>query len=181
MPRPVSKYLLFFVFVLTLYSCDRLNREKQRAVHKAKEIASKEADKAKEMASRQADKVFPSYDAYQPDTDHNKKRFKEHLQTDVSPDVKNIYAYGDFIGIDYKVLLSFTCDTATLGRIVRIKKMKLTTKDDQGLSFGETFPWWNTDKMEKLAAYRKGKEAEYWEYLWYDPQSRQAWYEEFSM
>jgi hypothetical protein len=60
--------------------------------------------------------------------------------------------------------------------------MKLTTsKDDDGLLFVDEFKWWDKDKIEVLESYKVGKESEYWQYLWYAPKTKQAFYEEFSL
>lgn len=56
-----------------------------------------------------------------------------------------------------------------------------TAKDDDGLIFTDAFEWWDQDKIELLTPYKVGKEQEYWQYLWYDPKTRKAYYEEFSL
>ena len=126
--------------------------------------------------------MFPTYDADKPDTEHNKKRFQEHLQVKPTADVNNIYGYGDFLGIDYKVLMAFSCDSITIQNIIHTKGMKPTeSKDDDGLLFSKEFAWWNKDQIELLEPYKVGKKGEWWQYLWYNPQTKQAWYEEFSL
>jgi hypothetical protein len=109
-----------------------------------------------------------------------KKDLKNILQIDLTNDVKNIYAFGDFMGIDYKVLISFTCNQSTIAKIIAVKKMKLITNDG-GLSFSDELSWWDQQKIDKLDGYKVGKEYEYWEYLWYDKKTNTAWYEEFSL
>jgi hypothetical protein len=157
-------------------------RKGHQAIDKTKETISEAKQNFSKKKEQLVDKVFPSYDNGKPDTENNKKRFKEHLQADVSDDVKNIFAYGDFIGIDYKVLISFTCDTTTINKIIRTKQMSLSTIDyDDGLSFSAEFPWWDKERISKIKPYKTGKEYEYWEYLWYDIQTRQAYYLEFSL
>ena len=104
------------------------------------------------------------------------------MQVDLTSDIKNIYAFGDFLGADYKVLIAFTCDQETIDKIIFTKKMQLTAlKDDDGLLFSDTFSWWDKDNIRTLKPYKAGKEAEYWQYLWYDPKARRAFYEEFSL
>ena len=86
------------------------------------------------------------------------------------------------MGIDYKVLIAFTCDKSTIDKIIAGKNMQLsTTEHDSGLFFLDQFNWWDKDKVEFLQPYKVGKDAEYWQYLWYDPKSKQACYEEFSL
>ena len=152
------------------------------AIEKTKHTLSAAKQKIRDKKNQLIDKVFPAYDLGEADTDNNKRRFKEHLQTDVTSDVKNIYTFGDFIGIDYKVLIAFTCDQSTVDKIIAANKMKLSTdKYDDGLSFPDEFPWWNKNKIELLQPYKVGKKGEFWQYLWYDAKTREAFYEEFSL
>lgn len=169
-------------FVLTLFSCDRLKRKGHQAVDKTKEVVSDTKQKVSKKATEFIDdKILkPSIDTL--NTERDKKRFREYLLTELSDDVRNINSYADFFGADYKVLIAFTCDKSTIDKIVAEKKMELTsTKDDDGLFFSEEFPWWDKDKIELLEPYKVGKEYEYWKYLWFDPKTKQAYYEEFSL
>ena len=167
---------------MTLLSCDRLKRKGHDVVDKTQEKISETKQKIVDKKDQLVDNVFPIYDNSKPDTENNKKRFKEHLQVDLTEDVKNIYAYGDFSGADYKVLISFTCDTSAINKIVRAKSMTVTTADnDDGLFFLDELPWWNKKAIAKIKPFKVGKEYEYWQYLWYDKKSRTAYYEEFSL
>ena len=178
----LTNYILTTGFILTLFSCDRLKRKGQEVVDRTQEKVIAVKQKISDKKDRLADKVFPTYYDGKPDTENNKSRFKEHLQVGLTGDVKNIYAYSDFLGIDYKVLIAFTCDQATIDKIIAVKKMQLIiTKDDSGLFFSDKFQWWDKDKIELLEPYKVGKDGEYWEYLWYDKKNRTAFYEEFSM
>ena len=171
-----------FACILTLFSCDRIKIKGDAVVDKTKKAASETKQKINDQVNSLVDKVLPTYDSGKTDTETNQKRFKEHLQVDLTADVKNIYTYGDFLGADYKVLISFSCDQATIDKIIAVKKMQLTTsKDDDGLLFLDEFKWWDKDKIELLEPYKVGKEGEWWQYLWYDPEAKQAFYEEFSL
>lgn len=177
-----SKNILTLALLLTLFSCDRIKRKGDAVVDKTKQAASETKQKISDKGNNLVDEVLPTYDNGKPDTENNKKRFKEHLQVDLTSDVKNIYAYGDFLGADYKVLIGFTCYQTTIDKIIAAKKMQLTTsKDDDGLFFLDEFKWWDKDKIELLEPFKVGKEAEYCQYLWYDPKTRQAFYEEYSL
>ena len=59
------------------------------------------------------DKISPKFDAYHPDTEFNKKRFKDFLKVALSPDIKNIYCFDDAIGIDADYQFSFNCNKST--------------------------------------------------------------------
>ncbi len=178
----LSTYILTIAFLATLFSCDRLKRKGHNVVEKTQEKIIETKQKIKDKKNQLVDNVFPTYDNGKPDTENNKKRFKEHLQVDLTNDVKNIYTYGDFLGADYKVLISFSCDTTTLKKIVKAKAMTISTKDnDEGLLFSDEFPWWDKKVIAKIKPFKIGKEFEYWQYLWFDKISNTAYYEEFSL
>ena len=150
--------LLFISFAAMFSSCRRIKRKGLQAI----------------------DKVFPIYNSSTPDTENNKKRFKEHLKVNLTADVQNIYAYGDFLGADYKVLISFHCDTSTISRIVQQRGM-VPEKDDTGLEFSDEFFWWDKKAIQNITPYREGKDGEYFTYLWFDKKTKTAYYEEFSL
>jgi hypothetical protein len=174
------KILLLFFAVSILSACGKLRQKRDSIFSETKKSVNDARRKIAEKKEQLSDKIFPGYDGM-PDTESNKKRFKEHLQVALTEDVKNIRAFGDFIGVDYKVLMAFTCDSSTIRKIISVKKMQLSVKGDPGLGFLDEFDWWDKEKMKLLVPYKKGTEAEYWEYLWYDPKTRQAYYEEYSM
>lgn len=170
-----TNYLILIIFALTIFSCDRIK-------NKGKEIAEKTEQKAKSKTTDLIDKAFPRFDSDKADTKYNKKRFEEYLEVKLTSDVKEIYSFGDFLGIDYKVLFSFTCDSTTIQRIVEKKGMEQTNEnDDYGLHFGDDFPWWNKERIKEIKAFKKGEEYKFWQYLWYDKDSKIAYYEEFSL
>lgn len=177
-----QKSLLALALLLIFFSCDRIKGKRDAVVNKTKEAASKTREKLRQEKNNLAEKVFPIYDHGKSDTESNKKRFREYLQVAPTPDVKEVYSYGDFMGIDYKVLIAFKCDTATINNIVKVKKMSLSNEEyDHGLTFGEEFPWWDKNAIEQIQPYKVGKEYEYWEYLWYDPKTNLAYYQQFSL
>jgi hypothetical protein len=178
----MKRVSLILAILITLFSCGRIKSKGNKIITATKETAAETRQKVSDKKDQLIDKVFPLYDSDKPDTKSNRKRFSEHLQVEPTDDVKNIYAYGDFLGADYKVLIAFSCEKATFYKIIAAKKMQLTTtKDDDGLLFLDEFKWWDKDKIELLEPYKVGKEAEYWEYLWYDPRTKQAFYEEYSL
>lgn len=174
--------ILTLILLLTASSCDGIKRKSDAALAAAIQKAAETKEKINHKKNQLSDKIFPIYDNIKADTESNKRRFKEHLQVDLTPDVKEIYAYGDFMGIDYKVLIAFKCDPATIDRIVKAKKMTSSTdKHDFGLTFAAELPWWDKKMIEQLKPYKAGKEYEYWEYLWYDSINKIAYYQEFSL
>lgn len=178
----MKKIILILAILFTLFSCDRIKRKGSKIISATKEKTAEARQKVSDKKDQLIDKVFPAYDYDKPDSKGNRKRFTEYLQIEPTGDVKNVYTYGDFLGADYKVLIAFSCEKATIDNIIAVKKMLLTTeKDDDGLLFGDEFSWWDKNKIELLEPYKVGKEGAYWQYLWYDPTAKQAFYEEFSM
>ncbi len=167
--------ILTIFFALTIYSCGRIKK-------KGEEVVDKTKAKIKTKKDDLTDRIFTTYNSGKSDTKYNKERFKEHLQIGLPADVKDIYAYGDFMGADYKVLIAFNCEPSTINAIVTAKKMVLSDKqNDTGLLFGEEFSWWNQQVIENVVPFKAGVEGEYWHYLWYDNRTKNAYYEEFSL
>ena len=115
---------------------------------------------------------------YKPDTEY-KRRFKRILGIKLTPDVEDIRYYGDYIGIDFSVYLSFTCDYSTIKRIISAKGLKLARDNDMG---GLSFPssWCVEEKISTIRPYKKSKGYDFHQYLWYDKDNRKAYYREFS-
>ena len=163
--------LFFLSFSMTVLSCGKIKRRGHELI-----------GKSKAAVADQTERVFPTYNAYTADTDDNKNRFKEHLQVELTNDVKNLYTYGDFMAIDYSVLMSFSCDQSTIDKIIEKNGLQLSTEDSmRAISFPGKFGWWKQDVIDRLIPYSAGEEDEFWQFLWYDPVTKQAFYEEFSM
>ena len=174
--------ILMLTFLVMFSSCGKLKRKGNDTLDKTKEIVSNTKQKIHRKASEFIDSVIlkPSVDT--PNTGRDKKCFREYLLAEIPEDVKNINTYEDYFGADYKVLIAFTCNQSTIDKIVASKKMGLTTKeDDNGLNFMAEFPWWDKGKIQSLKPYKVGKEYEYWKYLWFDPKTKQVYYEEYSL
>ena len=178
----LSDILLLVGLVAAATACNKVKRKAEAIMHRGSQRIDTAKDKLGNKKDQIIDYAFPAYDSGTPDTDNNKKRFAKHLQVSLTDDVKNIYAYGDFLGADYKVLISFECDISTIDRIVKVKRMKPAgVKGPHGLVFSVDLPWWDESKFTKLRPYKVGKEYEYWEFLWYDKNTKTAYYEEFSL
>ena len=170
-----SIYILATVLMLAIFSCGR-------ARQKGQEIATKTKEKVKDKASEVVDKVFPHFDAYQPDTKHNKERFKDFLKVDLTPDVKNIYCFDDAIGIDAGYQFSFNCNPETAKRIIETNQLK-RDKETTDYAFGlqNDFAWWNKKKIEKLDLYSWQGDHQYFKYFWYDKADHKAYYFDFDL
>lgn len=143
--------IICFAVLIGLFSCNRVKKKGKESLDKAEEKVAQAKEKLMTKKDSLTEKLIPTYDSDIADTEYNKKRFKEHLKIELTKDVKEIYAYGDFLGADYKVLLSFKCSKETLQSVVKVKGMKLSEKgNDEGLLFGEEFKWWNKRAIEKI-------------------------------
>jgi hypothetical protein len=164
-------YLGLISLFVALIACNRINK-------KANAIAEKTTNKKDALV----DKVFPRFDAYQPDTKYNKWRFKEFLKVEITPDVKNIFCYGDAIGIDAKYQFAFNCSKETATRIIEKHSLKPdTSTTDPGYNLQTPFEWWPISKIKTLKFYSFVGEHSYYKYFWYDPKEQKAYYFDFDM
>ncbi len=155
--------LIFAILTLT-YSCDRVE------------------DRVKSIVEEQTDKLFPTYDQNTPDTDNNKKRFKEFFGFHPTQDIKDIYCYADEKGIDHDYSFSFHCDTETIRKICEhfnLSNDSIYEADITGLF--HDFDWWDTDKIEQLPPYWTTRENQVHHFLWYDTTDTKAYYFEFDL
>ncbi len=156
-------------------SCDKIK-------NKGHELVDKTEKKAKDKSKDLINKVIPFFDEYKADTKFNKQRFSEFLQVEQTSDVKNIFCYGDAIGIDAKYQFSFSCNRATVSRIIEKHAMTLdTASSDSGLGITTEFAWWDATKIGKLPMYGWKGEHEYYQCLWYDATKQVAYYLDYDM
>lgn len=172
MHRALSTFILFSTL---LPSCHKIKS-------KTKELANQTESSAKEKSKDITDKVIPHFDAYQPDTKYNKERFKDFLQVELTPDIKNIYCFDDAIGIDADYQFAFNCDSSTARRIIE-KHLLTLDKETSDYAFGlqNDFSWWDKKKIEKLDLYSWKGEKQYFKYFWYDAKEQKAYYFDFDM
>jgi hypothetical protein len=135
-------------------------------------------DKSEEIVPVQTESISDDNNTSPVDIVADSIRFRNYLATGITSDVKELYIRGDSSGLP--VLIAFTCGQSTADRIIRRNGMELCAdKEDKGLACPGV-SWWKTDIIDKVTPYKSGEEDEYWQYLWYDPVSRQALYQEFS-
>lgn len=77
----LKTHILIFTVILTLFSCDKVKRKGYQTVDKAKVALSKKKDDI-------GDKIVARFDANEPDTRFNKKRFSEFFGFYPTQDVK---------------------------------------------------------------------------------------------
>lgn len=166
--------ILTAYLILIVAACDKISR-------KGRELVEKAGNKVNSQSKDIAEKISPIFDAHQADTKYNKKRFEEYLEVNVTNDVNTIYAYGDFLGADYKILMAFTCDSSTIHKIVLRKDLKLSPNGLDGLLFSGDFPWWDKKVIETIRPYVKIEKSGDRLYLWYDKATRKACFQQFSL
>jgi hypothetical protein len=163
------------VLFLVLLSCGRIKQESREALHDTKEKAGSLKDAA-------VDKVFPRFDDVRPDTDHNRRRFREFFHFAPGPDVHNLYCIADQMGIDSKFAFAFRCNEATRDRIIRELSLKKDgSPDADGSGLWPERPWWPGDRIRQLKPWHKKSDQELYQQLWYDPLTQTAYYFEFDL
>ncbi|MEM6397800.1 MAG: hypothetical protein AAF741_15735 [Bacteroidota bacterium] len=87
---------------------------------------------------------LPSFDSDQPDTKNNLYHYEQLTNVKISSDVKELYAFGDELGIDASYYLGFQCDPETILEIINANNMHEDDKRGAMLSGDLDFMWWNT-------------------------------------
>lgn len=167
--------ILFSLLPLLMGSCERLSNKGHELYDGAKHVA-------KDQAKTIIDKAFPQFDPYIADSKFNRKRFEDYLKLKPGADARNIYAYADFLGIDYRVMLAFECDTSFAQKIIQTNELVLSPETDRkNLIFSTSFDWWPEDRLDTLPQFKKGEDYKYWKILWVDSNAQKAYYLEFSL
>jgi energy-coupling factor transporter transmembrane protein EcfT len=146
---------------------------------------NKGKEKTFEIAKTAAEKVFPTFDSDIPDTEANKKNFRNFLKVDITPDVKNIYCFDDTIGQDADYMFAFSCDSLTANKIIdrnELKNDSLTGNNPENLQ--HSFFWWDNKRINELQRYSwdsDAKKKNFHKLFWYDQKNKKAYYFEFDM
>lgn len=171
---------LFYISIIIIISqvflsCDRINNKGQELI-----ISTKQ--EIKEQSEDALNKVIPRFDAYSPDTKYNKERFKDFIQVELTPDIKNIYCFDDAIGIDADYQFSFNCSLTTAQQIIKKHQLK-PDKETTDYAFGlqNDFEWWDKKKIEKLDLYSWQQDNQYFKYFWYDTSEQKAYFFDFDL
>lgn len=132
-----------------------------------------------------AEKIFPSFNSDTPDTEANRKNFRRFLNTEVTPDVKNLYCFDDAIGADADYIFAFNCDSATAQNLIETNNLeKDTTVGNNPEGLQHDFPWWNKKRIGELQSYsfnssEKGKG--FHKLFWYGGEAWKAYYFAYSL
>lgn len=176
---------LIILLSMAFIGCDSMGDKAGKLKEKAEKSIAETYAATEDVIDRTKEKVnklMLGYDADKPDTENNRNHFFDYLKVKPGKDVKDLYTYGNYRGIDYKVLIAFKADKATIDSIISIKELKLSTEEhDHGLMLKEQFHWWDNKTINGLQPYKRDVDAEHCEYLWYDHKTGKAWYLEFSL
>jgi hypothetical protein len=174
MVKLIRNIPLTLALLLTLFSCDRIKRKGDQVVDKTKE---KIIEKKNAAIDKVTDKLFTNYSQDKPDTKANRKIFADFFNFQVTPDVHNLYAYADELGIDASYYLAFNCDDSTIKKIkqnLSLETDKTETSFGGGLNSSPIF-WWDTAFINKSKPFSKQEKNLYW-YLWYDKLKKRAYF-----
>jgi len=123
-----------------------------------------------------------AYDQDVPDTEANRAGFERHFGFAPPSDVTGLYYFADELGADVLYQLSFDAAPETIARIATTLNLETASADRGTPELAYTFPWWDTDDLERTTLYRKTNDTEdyIWQ-LWYNPGTQQAYYLEYSL
>jgi hypothetical protein len=169
------KYGFSFLLMLGLLSCGKIKKKSEQVVDSA-------TSKTKQEIEKQLEKVFPVFDHDKGDTENNKKRFRDFINVEITPDVSQIYCFDDAMGIDTDYMFSFTCNAATSQKILQIHELKLDSINrDNGFSLQHDFNWWDKKRIAQLEKYSWTNGKGYHKYYWYDAKNKKAYFFDFEL
>ncbi len=182
----MMRALLFLSVLVALVSCDRTTQAVRETKELAKDGLAWSEQKAKNGVVRMADHVFVTCHPYKPDTERNRMRFEEYFDPKLVPDALEIYAYTDYYAIDYTVMFSFRCDTASLARIIRDNDLTLYQdstgmRSSPGLSGTWDFPWWDEIRLRNIRPFVRDIGRKDHIVLWYDTLEHRVTYQQYSL
>ena len=149
-----------------------------------KKIGYTTKEKASEKIELGRDEVqdfFPIFNSDKADTKNNKKRLREFLGLEITPDIKNIYCFDDAIGIDSDYMFAFNCDAESSEKIIQKHHLKKDEHSENAFGLQHNFSWWNKEEIAKLDLYSWNKDQQYFKYYWYDEKNKKSYYFEFTM
>lgn len=124
----------------------------------------------------------PPFDTDKPDTENNRFHYEHLINVKISPDVVNLYADGDEIGIDAAYYLAFECNKETALRIINSNKLLQDEKLGIPLINGYKTAWWDTNEIESLPRFvYKNEDETYFKYFWYNESNQHAYFMDFDL
>jgi hypothetical protein len=182
MLRPTYLIPIVLFLFIAMTACDRVKRKGKQAVDWTSARVQEKRSALHEKKENLGDKIIARFDSDQPDTRFNKKRFSEFFGFQPTADVKDLYCYGDGLGIDSKYQFSFSSNTVTIDTIVsRLQLTKKEAPDNISRGLWTSFPWWDSAKIVTIKPYYKGGEHDLHIFLWVDSIKHKAYFIEYDM
>ncbi len=167
--------LLVLVVMIGIISCNQIK-------NKTTKITVTTKEELKNQTQKIVEEIFPVFDYDKPDTKNNKKRFKDFLKIEITPDVKNIYCFDDTIGIDADYMFAFNCNSKTSNRIIEAHNLVIDTINlSNGFEMQHDFEWWDKKRIKNLQKYSWTDNNQYFKYYWYDGVKEKAYFFDFDM
>jgi len=171
--------ILFITLMIGFFSCKRVKDKTEKV---ANEVKLKTKNEIKERTQEVVDKIYPPFDHDKPDTENNKKRFRDFIKVEISKDVKNIYCFDDAIGINADYMFAFNCNLSTSKKIIEVNELKIDTlTKDNGFLMQHDFKWWNKKRIKELKKYSWTNGNGYFKYFWYDKENQKAYFFDFDL
>ncbi len=124
----------------------------------------------------------PPFDYQTPDTKNNIFHYENLIHVDITPDVTNLYTYGDEIGIDASYYLAFECNPETAQAIIDSNDMQSDCFNITILNNGFKMSWWDLQEIKTLPQFCWSNDNEtYFKHFWYDPQTKRAFFMDFDI
>ncbi len=167
-------FFVMLVVSFSLFSCEKIKTQS----HKTKKRV---LDKVEKQIAHQVEKIYPRFDHNKPDTENNKKRFKDFLNVDITLDVENIYCFDIAIGFNATYIFSFNCNPATSLKIIERNKLTLDTLNINSSQLQYDFEWWDKEIVAQLPQYSWTDGKSYFKQYWYDEKNEKAYFLDFDL
>lgn len=147
MRRPVDISAIL-ILAVGIISCEQIKNKSEQLADKVKEKTEVEFRK---KVQKVVDKVYPPFDHDKPNTENNKKRFKDFLKIKITPDIKGIYCFDDAIGIDADYMFVFYCNSISSKQIIKTHNIKIDSINaNNGFALQSDFEWWDKERIVSL-------------------------------
>lgn len=119
-------------------------------------------------------------DPDKPDTRSNISGFNNIVDVPKTDDIKDIYFFADEFGFDPLYQFSFSCNMATIYRIVNRHDLTQVQRkeDDFYLGVGQQFNWWDCKYVDSLDLHWSRFDSSVYQVtdLWYDAKNSKGYF-----
>jgi hypothetical protein len=152
-------------------SCNKIKNKKHQV-----------SQSIQKLVFNKKDQLFPGFDSTTPDTESNKRRFKDFLGVALTPDIKDIYCKSDRIGIDASYSFVFKCNSSTHESIIKQLNLKPDSliRDFSTGGFSTNTWWWDKGVSARSKPYSRQQKDLYW-HLWRDQKNGKDYFLTYDM